>query len=217
MNQNIPGVKDLNISPVHHWNIVLYICLNLPCLHSEEKDRLETWWFKHHFQPIAPKSFLPSSSPPSPHQLSNPPLLSPLLLLGSVGSDWKPMRQLIGGKIEIYLLCFKFTHQLSPLPRGPRLAQQYGRSKDCQRSCSVLHDGALHAPFLTNTPCPPPSLSLPFPLFQGHGFGTGPPAGGLNWNALIFRLLETSLFLSFLLFSFCQVACRVQAITECMS
>lgn len=92
--------------------------------------------------------------------------------------------------------------QPSFLLYGPRLAQQYGRSKDCQRSCSVLHDGALHAPFLTNTPGPPPPLSLPFPLFQGHGFGTGPPAGGLNWNALIFRSLETSLFPLFFLFSF---------------
>lgn len=44
--------------------------------------------------------------------------------------------------------------QPSSLLYGPRLAQQYGRSKDCQRSCSVLHDGALHAPFLTNTLCP---------------------------------------------------------------
>lgn len=44
--------------------------------------------------------------------------------------------------------------QPSSLLYGPRLAQQYGRSKDCQRSCSVLHDGALHAPFPTNTPAP---------------------------------------------------------------
>lgn len=44
---------------------------------------------------------------------------------------------------------------------GPRLAQQYGRSDGCQRSRSVRHDGALHAPFLTNTRRPPPAASLP--------------------------------------------------------
>lgn len=44
---------------------------------------------------------------------------------------------------------------------GPRLAQQYGRSDGCQRSCSVWHDGALHAPFLTNTRRPPPAPFLP--------------------------------------------------------
>lgn len=71
--------------------------------------------------------------------------------------------------------------QASPLLYGLRLAQQYKSSKDCQRSRSALHDGSLHGPFPTNTPCPP------FPLFQGHGFGTGPPAGGYNWNALIFH------------------------------
>lgn len=49
--------------------------------------------------------------------------------------------------------------QPSSLLYGPRLAQQYGRSKDCQRSCSVLHDGALHAPFPSNTRCPP-TLSI---------------------------------------------------------
>lgn len=102
--------------------------------------------------------------------------------------------------------------QPSSLLYGPRLAQQYGRSKDCQRSCSVLHDGALHAPFPTNTPYPPPSLSLPFPLFQGHGFGTGPPAGGWNWNALISRSLETSLFLLLFLFSFHPIAYKVLAL-----
>lgn len=92
--------------------------------------------------------------------------------------------------------------QPSSLLYGTRLAQQYGSSKDCQRSCSVLHDGVLHAPFPTNTPLAPRLLSLPFPLFQGHGFGTGPPAGGLNWNALISRSLETSLFPLFLSFFF---------------
>lgn len=44
--------------------------------------------------------------------------------------------------------------QPSSLLYRPHLAQQYGRSKDCQRSCSVLHDGALHAPFPTNAPHP---------------------------------------------------------------
>lgn len=50
--------------------------------------------------------------------------------------------------------------QPSSLLYGTRLAQQYGRSKDCQRSCSVLHDGALHAPFPTNTPLAPRLLCL---------------------------------------------------------
>lgn len=77
------------------------------------------------------------------------------------------------------LLCFKSVRQPSP-----RLAQQCLRGEGVQRSRSLLHDGALHAPFLTNNPPPsprlPPSFSLPFPLFLGRGLGTGPPAGGLN-------------------------------------
>lgn len=75
------------------------------------------------------------------------------------------------------LLCFKLVRQPSP-----HLAQQCGRGEDVQRSRSVLHDGLLHAPFLTNNP-PPASRLLPlylFPPFLGHGSGTGPPAGGLN-------------------------------------
>jgi len=80
---------------------LLHSWLNLPCLHFNKIDRLETLWFKHHFQSGAPKTFLPSPSLFSSSPFS---LLLPLPLLGPFGFDWKPMRQLISRKIEIYLL-----------------------------------------------------------------------------------------------------------------
>lgn len=153
--------------PLRHVSCILfYSWLSLPCLHFNQTVQLETWWFKHHFQSVASEMF--SQSPPSPclH-----PLLLALPLSGPFGfwlktneatNKWKDRNLLALGSFFIF---FAFLH-------GARLAQQYRRSKGCQRSCSTLHDGALHAPFPTNTLGPPPSLALPFFLsFRGHGLG----------------------------------------------
>lgn len=79
----------------------------------------------------------------------------------------------------------------------------------------MLHDGALHAPFLTNNPPPlsprlPPSFSLPFPLFLGRGLGTGPPAGGLELKCIDLSLTGNKLIPPFSLY---QKAHRVHECT----
>lgn len=90
--------------------------------------------------------FFPLLPPPPPL----PPVTS-----ASFGLRWLRLKANEATNVwkDRNLLCFKSVRQPSP-----RLAQQCLRGEGVQRSRSVLHDGALHAPFLTNNP-PPPRLA----------------------------------------------------------
>ena len=105
----------------------------------------------------------------------SPPLDSPLppplppVNSASFGLRWLRLKANEATNVwkDRNLLCFKFAHQPSP-----HLAQQCVRGKDVRRSRLALHDGLLHAPFLTNNPPATRLPSLPFPsLFWARARG----------------------------------------------